>query len=221
MSPVDNFDLIAQFIPEEFDGDTFFYSELLDRTKRSGNNKGRIVKTFFYRTREDLYRTKEQLVALCNLTGARAYIRLGPRSFKKVGMKYVLHVVEQSLTENWQGMRHGYNHACGTTGPNKKYWIFDCDQSWDELKYDPRIVAVMSRPEYVCTIPSKKGFHLITTGFDIRQVPEMKDINIHKDNPTNLYIPSDDKKMWYEPQVEWQHDGYNIKKIIDSTKETK
>jgi hypothetical protein len=38
-------------------------------------------------------------------------------------------------------------------------------------------------------IPSRKGYHLITWAFDMRTVSVPNGVSLHKDNPTNLYIP--------------------------------
>lgn len=49
---------------------------------------------------------------------------------------------------------------------------------------------VVNKNKVICTIPSKSGYHLITTGFDTREFnKEFPDVCIHKNNPTNLYIP--------------------------------
>jgi len=39
-------------------------------------------------------------------------------------------------------------------------------------------------------IPSKNGYHVITSPFDVSEFSKsFPNIDIHKDNPTNLYIP--------------------------------
>lgn len=183
--PIDNFDILQCFIPEVFDGDTFFYTEILDRSKRSGNNKGRRLKTFYHRTDDELHKQKEQIVEICNYFNARAYFRPSSRSFKQVGQKFAAHLLEQAFSENWEGMRHGYSSCCGKTRLGK-VWLFDFD-AHDEtplsewLMKDPRSLRV----------PSRKGFHVLTAPFDRRIVDGFdEDIQIHCDNPTNLYIPS-------------------------------
>lgn len=187
MTAVNNFHLCAPFVPEVFDGDTFLYTELLDRSKRSGNNKGRIVRTYWHRTRADFLERAPDIIKLCDFTGARAYMRLTPRSFKMVGKEFAKIMLDQVLTENWEGMRHGYNRACGTTRiPTAKTWMWDIDHKFSDVLTE----AVVAHPAYLVTIPSRKGRHLITRPFDVREldVHYPKDI-CQKDNPTNLYIP--------------------------------
>jgi hypothetical protein len=40
---LDNSEIVRNFVPEHDDGDTYVYSELLDRSKTKGNNGFRIV----------------------------------------------------------------------------------------------------------------------------------------------------------------------------------
>ncbi len=199
---VDNTRLVSAFVPEVYDGDTFLYTELLDRSKKSGNNKGRIVKSFFHRSRSEFLEQSIQIKHLCEAAGVRAYTRLSPRSFRSVGMTFTKIVVEQSLTGNWEGMRHAYYKACGTTTPSTKTWLFDVDLIWpSELPtaaaQQALAATVASRAEYLACIPSRKGFHLITRPFNVGDLSwqgqpvdlEKAGISLHKDNPTNLYIP--------------------------------
>lgn len=186
---LDNRDLIRWFVPGTFDGDSFIYTELLNRDRKSWNNKGRLVRTFYHRSREEFDAQMPDIVAWCDYTKARAYTRLSTRSFKRVGHKYVTHLIEQVLAENWEGMRHGYSHACGISSPVKKLWLWDVDDLAKLVKTQQRLAEL---GKYVSTIPSKKGAHVISDPFDVRLAPEIPvEVQLHKDNPTNLYIPED------------------------------
>ena len=181
---INNFQLLSQYVPEEFDGDTFLYTEILDRTKRAGNNKGRRLKTFYHRTRAGFLHQEEQIVDMCNYFKSRAYFRPSKRSFKHVGRKFAAHLLDQAFAENWEGMRHGYSSSCGKNA-KEKVWLFDFDTP-DET---PLYKWLMEHESSV-SIPSKKGFHVLTSPFDRRLVDEFGGaIQIHYDNPTNLYIP--------------------------------
>lgn len=191
---LDNSEAVAPFCPETFDGDTFVYTEMLDRGQRKGNNGHRLVKTFYHRSREEFWEQWPQIRKLCDLAKVRACTRLAPRSYKKVGREFTRLVVETALTENWQGMKSLYNRACGIVSPNEKLWLFDVDAKTehtdrlaDNLRKDGHLVA---------RIPSKKGEHLISRPFDSRPYvgghgwAAWGEVQLHKDNPTNLYIPN-------------------------------
>lgn len=76
----------------------------------------------------------------------------------------------------------------GCTSPITKYWLFDVDDKEHPALGDLR-EALATRGVLRGEIPSKKGVHLIAEPFDTRGIVVPADIAIHKDNPTNLYIP--------------------------------
>lgn len=186
MTTVDNFKAISALLPENFDGDTFWYTELLDRSKRSGNNSGRRVGTFYHRSRAEFVSQIYAIRTECDFHEVRAYFRPTPRSFREVGVAFTRHVVEQALTDNWEGMRHGYSHVCGVTPKRgQKVWLWDVDSTDEQLS-----APFKDLPELVATVPSRKGYHFLTRPFNLNGF-DARGAALHKDNPTNLYIPDD------------------------------
>ena len=188
---LDNSKLIRAFCPDKDDGDTFIYTEMLDRGQRKGNNGQRLLKTFYHRSREEFDNQFETIKKLCDMSQVRAMTRLAPRSYKKVAGTFLRLVTETYITQNYAGMKTLYNRACGTTSPNTKLWLVDCD-SPDEYAavcrdFGPKALLELKLPTWEA-IPSKKGMHIICSPFDMRLWP-FPNIGIHKDNPTNLYIP--------------------------------
>lgn len=196
MSALDNSKLIAEFVPLEDDGDRFVYTEMLDRTAKKGNNNHRLVKTFFHRSRDEFWRQWPTIKELCDMTKTRAYTRLALRSFKRVGKEFTQLVVEAAMQENWNHMKALYNSACGRTSPIQKLWLFDVDAITDKTN---DFAQLLQDSGYVRgRIPSRKGEHIITIPFDPRPFVGTQiesgwsawgEISLHKDNPTNLYIP--------------------------------
>jgi hypothetical protein len=196
---LDNSQLVALFVPEQDDGDTFIYTEMLDRGKRKGNNGHRLVKTFYHRSREEFWDQMPTIKALCDMTLTRAYTRLAPKSYERVAAQHLKMVVEAYVAKNYAGFKSLYNRACGITSPNTKLWLFDVDVINDKT------IAFANRLEreghHISTIPSKKGLHHICKPFDTRIIElwyrelglnttvGVEEISLHKDNPTNLYIP--------------------------------
>lgn len=179
---LDNFDKIRPYVADSFDNDTFIYTELLDRAKRKGNNGVRLAKTFYHRNKAEFDKQHDDIIRLCDLSGCRAMTRLSPRSFKKTGVVFTRLVVETALTENWQGMKTLYNRALGIVTPSTKLWIVDCD---NEEQFER---AKNNLQNWIDIIPSKSGNHIIISPFNLQSWTH-PDIQIHKDNPTNLYIP--------------------------------
>lgn len=183
---INNFKRLEHFVPEEFDGDTFYYTEILDRSKKAGNNKGRRLRTFYHRTRAEFNEQMPQIIQMCEYFKARAYFRPSSRSFKRVGQEFAKNMLYASFSENWEGMRHGYSSVCGKTRLGK-VWLFD----FDEFGETPLATYLLTFQDGFI-VPSKKGYHILTKPFDRRIAEAFKeDVSIHTDNPTNLYIPED------------------------------
>lgn len=185
---LDNSALVAKFCPSTADGDTFIYTEMLDRGQRKGNNGQRLLKTFYHRSVEEFWEQWPTIQKLCDMSKVRACTRLAPRSYKKVGREFTRLVVETALTENWAGMKSLYNRACGIASPLTKLWLWDVDEMG--LRAYSLLATLKDRDVLVESIPSKKGVHYITKPFNAQVVQELyPDVQVHKDNPTNLYIP--------------------------------
>ncbi len=211
MTTVDNSSVVAGFAPKADDGDTFIYTEMLDRSKEKpdGGEYGfKLLKSFYHRSQEEFWRQWPAIRAACDAAGVRACTRLSPRSFRRAGQEHARLVLEAALEGRWQRMRSLYRTACGTIAPNEKLWLWDIDTldgrterfaTWLRTMWDARGQLV-----YVATLPSRKGVHHITRPFDLRLatafmqdelgiagglVPNGDVISLHKDNPTNLYIP--------------------------------
>lgn len=192
---IDNSEIVAKFCPPIGDGDTFIYTEMLDRSKRKGNNGVRLLKTFYHREEAEFWEQWPTIKKLCDLANVRACTRLAPRSYRKVGATFTRMVVEAALTDNFAGMKSLYNRACGTTAPNQKMWLFDIDEPNDASAELEK--ALVEFGALLAKVPSRRAHHLIARPFDLREAgyshPSdghlFQGVQLHKDNPTNLYIP--------------------------------
>lgn len=184
---IDNSELIAPFMPEADDGDTFLYTELLDRRQKTGtSNRARLTRTFFHRSRAEFLEQMPRIRHTCEMLGVRAYTRLSPRSFKKVGRLCIEMSLQHAFEGNWRSMRHAYASACGRVVPNVKLWLYDVDEPGEDAE---RLRAALEKHQFlVAVIPSRKGQHLIARPHDTRDVGDLCYASLHKDNPTNLYI---------------------------------
>lgn len=192
---LDNSKLIAPFAPLVEDGDTFIYTELLDRGKRKGNNGHRLLKTFYHRSQEEFWEQWPTIKLVCDMTKIRACTRLAPKGFEAVGRLHTKMIVEAAMSNNWAGMKSLYNRACGTAPAKEKLWLFDVDiKNEATLDFEKWL---KDEGVWVATIPSKKGLHYISKPVNVLHVQERwrasniteEQLSLHKDNPTNLYIP--------------------------------
>lgn len=195
---VDNFDLIIPFLKFESEDD-FYYLQILQRKKENpqlGSNS-RVIKSYYIKSVEHLLKLKDEIVGLCTYFNARASMRLNKRSFEKVAYKVLINIANSMANREFEFIKASYDRACGLGHNDKvKKWIFDIDnKDTTDSEYLEKLKTVINRAmpvgdKVLAYIPSKSGYHVITSAFDSREFQkEFPDIDIHRDNPTNLYIP--------------------------------
>lgn len=202
---IDNLNKILPLLSFE-SCDDFYYLQILQRKKENpqlGSNS-RVIKNYYIASEDYLIKHYEEIKKLCEVFNARASIRLNKRSFEKVGFKAMTNLANTMMNKEYSFLKASYDRACGLGHNDKnKTWIVDIDES--EVIWLEQILSAISPCEpvgnkIVVQIPSKSGIHLITRPFNTEQfkvnfkkeleVYKMGEINleIHKDNPTNLYI---------------------------------
>lgn len=192
---VDNFrniESLLQFSSE----DDFYHLQIIKRKKEHpelGSNSY-VVKTYYIISPEHLYQKKEEIISLCNHHNARSCINLNRRSFEKIAFNLLKKVTDQIMNKDFKSCRKAYESVCGahSNEPNKK-WIIDIDRRYDVDEY-ARIANKLHDiqpigPKALRMLPTKNGYHIITCPFNIMEAKAFLPDDIHKDNPTILYIP--------------------------------
>lgn len=202
---IDNLKLILPFLQFTSEDD-FYYLQILQRKKENpqlGSNS-RVIKNYYIRSVAYLEEHYDEIKKLCEVFNARASIRLNKRSYYKTAFKSLENMAGTMANKDFNKLMKSYDRACGQghNDPIKK-WIIDIDK--DEIIWIPQVIFSIQNCEpsgnkILAQIPSKTGIHLITSSFNVEQfknkfsqeleVYQMENINleIHKDNPTNLYI---------------------------------
>lgn len=214
---VDNFDLIASHLKFENPGDCY-YLQLLRRQaddpmvngqkdpKYHGNMHSRSIKDFFISSLDHFYDVKDEVKELCNMFNVRAYIRLNKRTYKNIALAMLKHIAEQASSgETYSSPFHMVSSAAGKacSAGDDKTWIFDLDKEF--LPYEDKITDIIEQCEpldvkkCLFTVPTKNGKHIITKPFNQQKFrnlwqadSELQSLpvpDIHKDNPTILYVP--------------------------------
>lgn len=198
--PIDNFELIKPLLKFESKED-FYFVQVIQRKKdfelgqkRLGrNNNNRLIKPYYIYSVEQLNFYKEEIIKICELFNARAGINLNKRNNKDIAFK-CLEILATTIRKNddFEKISRIYSSACGKESSDK-LWIVDLDKE-DLSKLSEIIDAICScEPinivKIVAQIPSKSGLHLITNRFNRKKFAEWyPEIQIHTNNPTNLYI---------------------------------
>jgi len=193
---IDNIEKILPFL--KFDSeDDFYYLQILQRKKENpqiGSNS-RVIKNYYIKSQQYLLDRYPEMKILCEVFNARASIRLNRRSFEKTGFKALENLAHTMQNREYAFLMKSYDRACGLLNnePEKK-WILDLDfVPYGQEHLDIKEFIEPLAPEgnkLLAVIESKNGVHLITKPFNTLTFREKyPHIEIHKDNPTNLFIP--------------------------------
>lgn len=195
---IDNINKIRPLLVFESEDD-FYYLQILQRKKDNphiGSNS-RVIKNYYITSVEYLDRVYDEVKELCTLFNARASIRLNKRSFEKVAYKSLINTAANMSNRDYKNVGRSYSRAVGQNhnDPNNT-WILDLDgEEENTFDFIYSIVGSLDSAnpvgeKSIDRISSKSGSHLIVLPFDPREFKkEYPGIAIHKDNPTNLYIP--------------------------------
>jgi hypothetical protein len=199
---VNNFEQIKKMLNFASEDD-FYHLQILKRKKEHpdlGSNSY-VVKTYYVSSLEYLEKKKDEIINLCDFHNARACINLNRRSFEKIAFHTMQKVSFQLMNKDFRSVRKAYESVCGANSnePNKK-WIIDIDDvSVDAMAHDKNIQKMIDRivelqsqtgkEPYLASVRTKSGFHLISIPFRLDVFSnEFPGIDVHKDNPTILYI---------------------------------
>ena len=211
---VDNFELIKPLLSFDKHGD-FYFLQILQRKKdgcnvpNSSDNQRRLVKDYHITSTEKLDSLRDEIIASCNETGARAYIRLNKRNYRTVSMAFAEETLMKARTNQEFGNTFNeINSVIGRypePGKGNKTWIVDIDNTNVDSKIVKDIKDIIVNycqpfdvEKIVAVIPTKSGVHLITRPFNhetfYRMFSQLKlsnenEVDIKKDNPTVLYVP--------------------------------
>lgn len=193
---IDNLEKVLPFL-QFTSPDDFYYLQILQRKKENpqlGSNS-RVIKNYYITSVDYLLMRYPEIKKMCELFNARAMIRLNKRSFEKVGFKSLENTAHVMMNKEYKFLSKSYDRACGL-GHNdrEKKWILDIDFFPNEhmMKTITHFITDIEPKgnKILEIIPSLAGLHLITSPFNLALFKErFVSIEVHKDNPTNLFIP--------------------------------
>ena len=195
MNAVNNFEQIQKLLTYE-DEFEFYRIHIMKRKKDDNDDKVGIIRTF-YIAKGELDKLKDDIISICENKNARAYIDLNVSSYKSVAIDMLKNLADIIDAGNFKDVRNVFNStACNSKCNRDKKWLLDIDIE-DELEPQDFVEQTIKLVNEVCmpvgdkvidVIPSRSGFHIITTPFDAKALG--KKGMIHKQCLTNLYIPS-------------------------------
>jgi hypothetical protein len=194
---INNIEQIKNLLNFSEPGD-FYMLYVLKRKKdqpedeRDNHQSVRTIKTYCIESIDHLTRRYDEVMQLCEIFKARAYIHVQKQNHAEVSLNMLadLAIRIKNGSHNQKGL---FDSVVGQIKTEEKRWIVDIDTSDYHAVTEISKFITHLRPEgqkVEAVIPTKNGFHLITKRFDVMQFKnQFPDIDIQKKNPTLLYLP--------------------------------
>lgn len=194
---IDNFEHIKSNFLKFEDPNEFYFIQIIQRKKEVedlGSNN-RVIKTYYVYSLEKLDKYKDEIISLCTLFNARAYIHLNRRNSKTLAFEMLELLAKNLKSGDTNQLGNLYNSVCGKHHSDKdKTWIIDIDSKEFCERHKAikviRILEPLDVKKIIGEIETKNGFHLITRPFNSKIFGELcPDMQLHKNNPTILFCP--------------------------------
>jgi hypothetical protein len=195
---INNLEIIKPLLNFEKPGD-FYMLYVLKRKKdqpadeRDNHQSVRTIKTYCIESIDHLERRYDEVIQLCEMFKARAYIHVQKQNHFDVSLSMMVDLAQriQNGQHNQKGL---FDSVVGQIKTGEKRWIIDVD---DMMEASPIMMAHIDHeckpygPKIEAIIPTKNGHHLITKKFDVMKFKEAyPELDIQKRNPTLLYYPN-------------------------------
>jgi hypothetical protein len=195
---INNVEQIKRLLNFSEPGD-FYMLYVLKRKKdqpegeRDNHQSVRTIKTYCIESIDHLERRYDEVMQLCEMFKARAYIHVQKQNHRDVSLNMMVALAQRIQDGNLkqQGL---FDSVVGQVKTQEKRWIVDVDVTDYHAVLELSRFITSLRPVGVkveAVIPTKNGYHLITERFDVKEFAEKyPDIDIQKKNPTLLYYPN-------------------------------
>lgn len=200
---INNIDLIKPLLNFSEKGD-FYMLYVFKRKKdqpeaeRDNHQSVRTIKTYCIESVDHLEKRYDEIIQLCEMFKARAYIHIQKQNHSEVSLNMLadLAIRIKNGSHNQKGL---FDSVVGQIKGLEKRWIVDVDSTSQHTQNMISNIIEMVKPndgsKIITKIPTKNGVHLITKRFDVmefnKQLKERGEEipDIQKKNPTLLYYP--------------------------------
>ena len=195
---INNIELIKPLLNFTNEGD-FYMLYIFKRKKdqpedeRDNHQSVRTIKTYCIDSVEYLEKRWDEIVGLCEMFKARAYIHIQKQNHKDVSLEMMM-ALAQKIRDGQHNQKNLFDSVVGQMKTYEKRWIVDLDTTDENEVVRMTKVINVTRPEgdkVEAIIPTKNGYHFITKRFDVKMFENVyPHIDIQKKNPTLLYYPN-------------------------------
>lgn len=215
---INNIELIKQLLNFEDEHD-FYMLYIFKRKKdqpegeKDNHQSVRTIKSYCVTSVEYLEKRYDEIIQLCEMFKARAYIHVAKQNHRDVSLE-ILTALAQRIRDGQHEQQRLFDSVVGQLKTYEGKWVVDVDvKDVSVISFITKIIdncrPILSRatiieingdgtrveyPDIVtkvkATIPTKNGYHLITSRFDVIEFKKFfPEIDIQKKNPTLLYYP--------------------------------
>jgi len=199
---INNIELIKELLNFEREGD-FYMLYVFKRKKdqpegeRDNHQSVRTIKSYCVDSIEYLDKRYDEIKQLCEMFKARAYIHVQKQNHYDVSLNMMVALAQRIQDGNHKQLGL-FDSVVGQIKTHEKRWIVDIDTKDEEAVTKIARLVDSLRPEgskIEAVIPTKNGYHLITSRFDVLNFNKMMSLqgyvpDIQKKNPTLLYLPN-------------------------------
>jgi len=198
---INNLEHIKPLLNFDNEGD-FYMLYIFKRKKdqpegeRDNHQSVRTIRSYCIKSIEQLEKRYDEIMMLCEVFKARAYIHVQKQNHKDVSLEMMV-ALAQKIRDGQHEQQNLFDSVVGQLKTHEKRWIVDVDTH--DLHVIGKIVDLIKacKPEgskLEAMIPTPNGVHLITKRFDVmtfaKTMALQGDIpDIQKKNPTLLYYP--------------------------------
>jgi hypothetical protein len=195
---INNLELIKPLLNFDKEGDFYMlyvFKRKKDQTTDKANHQSvRTIKTYCVNSIEYLEKRYDEIIQLCEMFKARAYIHIQKQNHKDVALEMIPQIVKR-IQSGQINQKHVFDSVVGQLKTYEKRWIVDIDTKDNKELLEVQQWIDHCRPhgedKIVMMIPTKNGVHLITKRFDVIEFKKRyPQIDIQKKNPTLLYLPN-------------------------------
>lgn len=202
---IDNLEIIKPLLNFDNEGDFYMlyvFKRKKDQTTDKSNHQSvRTIKTYCVESVEYLEKRYDEIKELCEIFKARAYIHVQKQNHRDVSLNMLVTLAER-IRNGQHRQQHLFDSVVGQLKTLEKRWIIDIDGvSIDGFNHDPfhqemrryinELQQETGKEIEMTFIRTRAGFHIIASPFNLQKFKERyPDIDVHKKNPTLLYLPS-------------------------------
>ena len=200
---INNLELIKPLLNFKSDDD-YYFLQIIQRKKdhnknvSGSNNNNRLIRPYYVGSIDYLEFIMPEVIQLSDMFVARAGIDLNKRSWERSAFHCLKKMSDQIMNKDYKNVHRAYSKIAGMySNEDNKKWILDIDYKISRKDLSNLIASLTDIDpvggKYLAVVPSNSGTHLITSPFNIKQADKLLkkyDVEVHKRNPTNLYIPT-------------------------------